>query len=372
MKKTLLLIIIISSISLTAVSQIPSGLVSHWSFDGNSAADNYGTNNGTVSGAVSTSGLLNEAFSFDGINDYITIPKAFATTLDNDFSVSAWFYYEGLNSDDRDYQSIIDFRGEKQIFIFIEETTRLAYLWIYDGSTSYSLYTNQTFSLNKWHHIVVVRESDEFKIYLDGVSGDTMIMPVLASTNHNNRIGKLYNDVNGGTGHRGAFNGKLDEVMVFNRALNILEILDLYSEISGEEIALELWKPNIENIYYNGNVSIAGTSVPSGFNFSVDGKIVAKEIKVTVDNWPDFVFRNEYDLLTLQELEDFIIKNGHLPEIPTSHDVEHNGIYLGEINAKLLQKIEELTLYLIEQNKENQELRRLIEELQKEISAFKE
>lgn len=80
--------------------------------------------------------------------------------------------------------------------------------------------------------------------------------------------------------------------------------------------------------------------------------------------WSDFVFENDYDLPTLEEVEEHIAENGHLPEIPSEAEVTENGINLGEMDAKLLQKIEELTLYLIEQNKE-------IKELKKEISDMK-
>lgn len=107
----------------------------------------------------------------------------------------------------------------------------------------------------------------------------------------------------------------------------------------------------------SGNVGI-GTASPSE-KLSVNGKIRAKEIKVET-GWADFVFKPFYKLLSLSETEQFIKMNGHLPGIPSEKEVALNGINLGEMNAKLLEKIEELTLHLIEKDKKLTEvLRRL-------------
>ncbi|MNY14409.1 hypothetical protein D3C86_1475850 [compost metagenome] len=99
----------------------------------------------------------------------------------------------------------------------------------------------------------------------------------------------------------------------------------------------------------NGNVGI-GTSLPSE-RLAVNGNIRAREIKVENGNWPDYVFARDYQLPTLQEMEKHIKDKGHLPGIPSASEVKANGIDLGEMNAKLLQKIEELTLYIIDLEK---------------------
>ncbi len=106
----------------------------------------------------------------------------------------------------------------------------------------------------------------------------------------------------------------------------------------------------VQNLSITGNVGI-GLSNPTE-KLSVNGKIRAKEIRVENANWPDFVFAKSYSLPTLKETEAHIKEKGHLPGIPSAAEVKDNGVDLGEMNAKLLQKIEELTLYLIEQNKE--------------------
>jgi hypothetical protein len=101
----------------------------------------------------------------------------------------------------------------------------------------------------------------------------------------------------------------------------------------------------------NGNVGI-GTSSPGSFKLAVEGKIGAREVQVTnVNPWPDFVFKPEYKLPPLNEVEKFIGQYNHLPGVPSALEVK-DGIELGKMNATLLQKVEELTLYLIELDKE--------------------
>ncbi|RZL12927.1 MAG: hypothetical protein EOO89_18620 [Pedobacter sp.] len=99
-----------------------------------------------------------------------------------------------------------------------------------------------------------------------------------------------------------------------------------------------------------GNVGI-GTTNPSS-KLEVNGSIRTKEIKVEVSNWPDYVFDKSYELPTLSSTESHIKTKGHLPGIPSASQVKATGINLGAMNAKLLQKIEELTLYLIQQQKQ--------------------
>ncbi|ATP58033.1 hypothetical protein CPT03_16950 [Pedobacter ginsengisoli] len=107
---------------------------------------------------------------------------------------------------------------------------------------------------------------------------------------------------------------------------------------------------DVQNFSVFGNVGI-GTLAPSE-KLSVKGKIRAQEIKVETANWPDYVFAKGYKLPSLKETEKHIAEKGHLPDIPSAEEVKANGVDLGEMNAKLLKKIEELTLYLIELKKE--------------------
>ncbi|MEC7265770.1 MAG: hypothetical protein VXW38_18670 [Bacteroidota bacterium] len=95
-----------------------------------------------------------------------------------------------------------------------------------------------------------------------------------------------------------------------------------------------------------GNVGI-GTTSPDA-KLAVNGNIHAKEVKVDLTGWPDYVFKTGYDLPTLEAVETHIKEKGHLINIPSANEVEENGIELGEMNKLLLEKIEELTLYIIQ------------------------
>jgi len=100
----------------------------------------------------------------------------------------------------------------------------------------------------------------------------------------------------------------------------------------------------------NGNVGI-GTATPNE-KLAVNGKIRAKEIKVEPTGWSDYVFEDDYKIASLGEIEKYIKVNKHLPEVPTAKEVAFNGVELGEMNRLLLKKVEELTLHLIEKEKQ--------------------
>jgi hypothetical protein len=118
----------------------------------------------------------------------------------------------------------------------------------------------------------------------------------------------------------------------------------------------------------NGNVGI-GNMTPSN-KLDVNGTVHSKEVKVDMSGWPDFVFKKEYTLPTLEEVEKHIAEKGHLENIPSEEEVLKDGINLGEMNAKLLQKIEELTLYMIEMKKENAEIKKENEEMKSRIEKM--
>ncbi|SHL10991.1 hypothetical protein [Flavobacterium chilense] len=119
------------------------------------------------------------------------------------------------------------------------------------------------------------------------------------------------------------------------------------------------------NILTDSNIGIGTSNFIDGsttYKLSVKGKIRAEEIKV-YNTWADYVFSKDHKLPTLKEVETYIVKNGHLPNVPSAKEIKENGLELGEMVKIQQEKIEELTLYLIQQNKEMDELKAQIKTL---------
>lgn len=110
---------------------------------------------------------------------------------------------------------------------------------------------------------------------------------------------------------------------------------------------------------------IGTTSIPSGYKLAVDGKIIAEEFKVQDSgSWPDHVFQADYNLMPLPDVERYIAEHQHLPDVPSAEEVAADGLSLGETRALLLQKIEELTLYVIDLKKGNEALKTRVADLE--------
>jgi hypothetical protein len=103
-------------------------------------------------------------------------------------------------------------------------------------------------------------------------------------------------------------------------------------------------------ITHAGDVVIGTIPPATGYRLNVDGKIIAEELKVQMSElWPDYVFGEDYPLLSLSDLKEYVSEHRHLPGIPSAGDVTNaQGIEVGEMNRLLLEKIEELTLYIID------------------------
>jgi hypothetical protein len=139
----------------------------------------------------------------------------------------------------------------------------------------------------------------------------------------------------------------------------------------GDKMILSSYHGYTFNTSYNGTTALPsltigitgdvgiGTINPDA-KLTVAGNIHAREVKITVNAGvvPDYVFANGYKLKSLQEVEEYIKKNSHLPEIPSAKEIEKNGLMLAEMNMGLLKKMEEMTLYMIEQDKEMKNLKK--------------
>jgi hypothetical protein len=115
----------------------------------------------------------------------------------------------------------------------------------------------------------------------------------------------------------------------------------------------------------NGTVGIGTSNIGSStYKLYVESGIRTRKVKVDQNGWPDYVFSSDYKLLPLKEVEQFIKQHQHLPEVPSAQEIDKEGLNLGENQSVLLKKVEELTLYVIEQEKQ-------IELMKEEIATLK-
>ena len=129
---------------------------------------------------------------------------------------------------------------------------------------------------------------------------------------------------------------------------------------------------NVNNFLVMANSVGIGTMSPDE-KLTVKGKIHTQEVRVDMSGplVPDYVFAEDYKLKSLQEVENYIKENKHLPEIPSAQEIEKNGLMLAETNMSLLKKMEEMTLYMIEQQKKNKEQTTEIDALKNENQIIK-
>lgn len=123
-------------------------------------------------------------------------------------------------------------------------------------------------------------------------------------------------------------------------------------------------------INQDGKVRIANgendLKTPAGYRLFVEEGILTEKVKVavkTTTNWSDFVFNEDYKLMPLNDVETFLLKNKHLPNVPSATEMVENGLDVAQMDAKLLEKVEELTLYIIAQNKQIEELKAAVQTL---------
>jgi hypothetical protein len=142
-----------------------------------------------------------------------------------------------------------------------------------------------------------------------------------------------------------------------------------------QSLPIGIYTGNVERmrISADGNVTIGTTLTPAGYKLAIGGDVIAERVvvKLQASGWPDYVFTPTYHLSTLPEVEKFIEQNHHLPNVPSAKEVADKGIDVGAMNTKLMEKIEELTLYLIEQNKKLESIEKKNVELENAIKSIK-
>jgi len=192
----------------------------------------------------------------------------------------------------------------------------------------------------------------------------------LANDNILDRV--LVSDANGNIAYRTAASLGSSGTAVWNYGGNTVTTLKTFGTI--DNLDLPIMTNNIERMRVSntGALLIGTTTTPaSEAKLAVKGSIYAQKIKVTQQAWADFVFADEYRLRPLNEVEQYIKLHQHLPDVPSAAEVERNGVDLGGNQSVLLQKIEELTLYLIEQNKKLERQQKEIEDLKKDALTRK-
>ncbi|WP_420603226.1 fibronectin type III domain-containing protein [Flagellimonas sp.] len=149
----------------------------------------------------------------------------------------------------------------------------------------------------------------------------------------------------------------LDAAGNMSTVSNTVSVTTDSSSGGGEGSGSSVWSEANSIASYSGEVAVGTASVPTGYKMAIDGKLITEEVKVQLSgNWPDYVFKAGYDLPTLEEIQKHIKEKGHLPNIPSAKEVEVNGVELGEMNKLLLEKIEELTLYIFQLEWKNKEI----------------
>lgn len=311
-------------------AQTTNGLVNYWSFDGH-ANDAVGSNHGEIFGNVSPTAGINgkdsTALFFDGTGDYIKI----LSPQTSEMTIMFWMKPHDLWDDDR-ILSGLDGTTSSFSLRYISAGIQIWSPWRYMVSFIPDP--------SKWYFIVItINSNGRAKGYFNGVLHYEHTISYSNSTHWG--IGRKFLHTYGND-----FHGTLDEFSIYNRVLSPEEIQSEYS----------LYDPNANpnfcnTLFWEGDKLGIGTENPDmeltvNGNIHAIGVIVNPEIPV-----PDYVFEPGYGLRSLNELQKFIDENGHLPEILPSEKFRKEGLKLGEMDLKLLLKIEELTLYVIEQRK---------------------
>ena len=346
MKKIKLIYTLVVMISMGAYSQTSiDGLVGYWPLNGN-AQDANGSNNGVVHGNTyptqGKDGAANTAMYFDGAGDYIQINAPQSSQI----TIAFWIKPDGATYDMRLLSSLDGTSNNLFGVRYANETIEVWSSWK-PVVTGYD-----TTAQNKWSFVCMTIDANKnITGYLDGVASPTQSFTFIWPTQIG--IGRKYSGPTGSYGYD--FKGSIDEFMIFDRVLSPAEIQLLYGSPATTSFCDTLYCSD-------GKVGI-GTTTPD-MKLTVKGKVHAEEVKIDLSvPAPDYVFKKEYNLRTIEEVEAFIKENSHLPEIPSAKEFAAHGVMQAEMDMHLLKKVEELTLYTIAQEKKIKKLEALNEKL---------
>ncbi|MEM9325482.1 MAG: LamG domain-containing protein [Bacteroidota bacterium] len=369
--KQAILTLMIWGITTSALSQIPTNsLVAYYPFDGDANEVVGVSQSGTLQGPIATTdrwGRAGRALRFDGINDYVVLPNSVLKPSYSELSIFCWVKKDDADNRDNTWVLSANKQGSDDIRMIVDDRLVVA---LDDGQQPIPevAWNPHNFQDNTWNLIGFVYDNDGLRIYANGnlvaTDPDTYVPyePLNFFIGRRSIFGQLW------------FKGAIDDLYIYSRAVSESEIDDIRSAglpTGGVNPTETTWLANATgDIYFPKNVGI-GTSDPA-YKLAVDGLIGCEEFRIVTDvsAVPDYVFGDAYQLSTLQEVKAYIEKEHHLPNVPSAEEVARDGLPLAAMNLKLLEKIEELTLYLIQQDKVLKEHQAIIDALNQELDQL--
>ncbi len=433
MKKILLLSTLIAISSSLNAQNLTQGLIGHWPLDGN-ANDISGSNNGTITGAWFVNDRFSnssKAIHF-GSGDYISIPSIGSHSK---ISFSFWVKINQTPTsssvflDYGDRRAIVNFTSNTNTLRFwgynssnqviwspqpqdqlttgtwhhivatMDWDNKLGSFYIDGTAIQENVAISGTAPASGTHLFLGGENGTQYSIF-DGDMDDMRVYNrILSST----EIGQLYNydpnatwevvangiaysngnvgigttsptkplSVNGDIGlkNNGWITFKNSSGSNDDGIINYNNTHRLRLNYGAGGFLITKSATNILFANDLGNVGI-GTTNPN-HKLEVNGTIRTKKVKVEINHWPDYVFSDNYKLRDIKALEAFIKTNKHLPEVPSAKEVEANGLDLGTMDATLLKKVEELTLYMIVMKKEIEALKKENKKLSDEVKKVR-
>lgn len=230
--------------------------------------------------------------------------------------------------------------------------------------------------MDEWHHVVIssdgyevslkVNETNPITVMSDGWWDDINYI-------QNFSINRVYG-IDGYESLLGIHNAAYDEIRVYDRALSTNEI-DLLYNFTYEPRAFDDWTfDGLNTVHLSNDYSVGIGTNNVTEKLTINGTVLAEAVKVVTDipDVPDYVFDEDYHLMSLEELEQFIKNESHLPNIPAADQIIKEGLDLEQMNLKLLEKIEELTLYTLQQEKTIESQENQYEELLSRLTSYQE
>ncbi|MHB0945763.1 MAG: LamG domain-containing protein [Sedimentisphaerales bacterium] len=272
--------------------QVPqSGLVGHWKLDetsGNVAYDSAGTNNGTVSGALWTTGKIDGGLDFDGIDDGVIIPDNDVLTPANTMTLSYWAYNTGNGADLAKYASCTAepaSPGNSRAYALnVSNTDGRVKLTIFASvGSSDSLYSVNAIPLNQWHLVTATFDNGAAKIYIDGILDNSKTMAVASIMNDAQplTIGGTWSYC--GTDTWLGVKTMMDDVRIYNYALSDVEVAALYNQSP---------LPHVATTYH---VATTGLDTNAGTTKATAFATIQKGIDTAVDGDTVVVWPGTYD-----------------------------------------------------------------------------